>query len=143
MRVVSLLPSATETVYALGQGDLLVGRSEECDFPSEARRLPIVMHARTLDASRPSREIDARVAAARSTDQSLYDLDISLLTHLAPDLILTQDLCRVCSVTDAEVLVACRTASVEAQLLSLSPRRLGEVWDSIERIGVAVGAGVA
>jgi iron complex transport system substrate-binding protein len=143
MRVVSLLPSATETVCALGRRSALVGRSEECDFPPEVRELPVVMRARTLDSSRPSAEIDARVRATRSDDQSLYDLDVPLLTRLAPDLVLTQDLCRVCSVTDAEVLQACQAARLEPRLVSLTPRDLPGVWDSIDAVGQAIGAGAA
>ncbi len=143
MRVVSLLPSATETVCTLGQGHRLVGRSEECDYPAEVQRLPVVMHARTLDSSRPSAEIDARVQAVRSSDESLYTLDIPRLAELAPDLILTQDLCRVCSVTDTEVLDACRKARVDPAIVSLTPRRLGDVWDSIETIGAALSAAPA
>jgi iron complex transport system substrate-binding protein len=143
MRAVSLLPSATEIVCALGRRPILVGRSEECDYPEEVRDLPVVMRARTLDASRPSGEIDSRVQTARSSDQSLYDLDIPLLARLSPDVVLTQDLCRVCSVTDSEVLEACRSARVEPRIVSVTPRRLAEVWDSIETIGAAIGAGPA
>lgn len=143
MRVVSLLPSATETVCALGRRSSLVGRSEECDYPVEVRELPVVMRARTLDAAGPSAEIDARVRAVRSAQESLYELDVPLLARLAPDLVLTQDLCRVCSTTDDEVLEACRRAHVDPRLVSVSPRRLTEVWDSISTIGAAVGAGAA
>jgi iron complex transport system substrate-binding protein len=138
MRVVSVLPSATETVFALGHGPELVGRSAECDFPEAAARLPVVMRPRTWDADRPSREIDARVRSVRARSESLYELDIERIRDLRPDLLLTQDLCGVCSVTDAEVRKACALAGVTPEILSLSPRRLGEVWDTIERIGVAL-----
>lgn len=139
MRVASVLPSATETVFAVGAGASLVGRSEECDYPSEVRRLPVVMRARSADFGRPSAEIDARVRAALRSGEGLYDLDVDLLARLAPDVILTQDLCRVCSVTDAEVVEACRLAGASSRIVSVSPTRLGEVWEAVATIGRAVG----
>lgn len=139
MRVVSLLPSATEIVCAMGAGSQLVGRSSECDYPPEVARLPAVMRPRTLDTEAPSRTIDERVRAARGSGESLYWLDIPALTDLRPDLLLTQDLCGVCSVTESEVVSACREAGVHPQILSLTPRRLREVWESIDRIGEALG----
>ena len=138
MRIVSVLPSATEIVYALGHGRELVGRSAECDYPAEAARLPVVMRPRTLDSDRPSREIDARVRAARGAHESLYELDIGRLRTLRPDLLLTQDLCGVCSVTDQEVAAACAEAGVRPTIVSLAPRRLEEVWSSLETVGRAV-----
>lgn len=138
MRVVSVLPSATEIVFALGHGHELVGRSAECDFPPEATRLPAVMRPRVWDAERSSAEIDARVRAVRGRDESLYDLDIEALRRLEPDLLLTQDLCSVCSVTDAEVAAACARADVAPRIVSLSPRSLGDVWLSVDVIGRAV-----
>jgi iron complex transport system substrate-binding protein len=106
MRVISLLPSATEIVHELGAGASLVGRSEECDYPAAVRDLPVVMRARAWDGDRPSDEIDDRVRRVRATGASLYELDLERLSALAPDLLLTQDLCSVCSVTDAEVVAA-------------------------------------
>ncbi len=138
MRVVSVLPSATEIVWALGHGAELVGRSAECDYPEAVRSLPVVMRPRTLDAERPSREIDARVRTARGRLESLYELDLDLLRRLDPDLILTQDLCGVCSVTDAEVAAACAKADVAPRIVSLTPRTLEGVWRSVETIGRAL-----
>jgi iron complex transport system substrate-binding protein len=138
MRVVSVLPSATEIVYALGHGAELVGRSAECDFPVEAQRLPVVMRPRTLDSDRPSREIDRRVREARSRGESLYELDIDLLHLLAPDLLLTQDLCSVCSVTEAEVAEALTRAGVAPRVVSLRPRTLEEVWTTFGTIADAL-----
>lgn len=135
MRVVSVLPSATEIVCALGHGSDLVGRSAECDFPPTVRGLPVVMRPRVWDADRPSREIDARVRAVRSTGASLYELDIERLRQLEPDVILTQDLCGVCSVTEAEVASACAKADVAPLVVSLTPRTLTQVWSTVERIG--------
>jgi iron complex transport system substrate-binding protein len=141
VRVVSVLPSATEIVCALGQRGSLVGRSEECDFPLDVRSVPVVMRARTLDRDRPSGEIDARVRASLAEGQSLYTLDIPLLECLQPELLLTQDLCRVCSVTEDEVAGACERAGVRPQVVSLSPRSLNEVWQSVETIANALGCG--
>lgn len=138
MRVVSVLPSATEIVFALGHGAELVGRSAECDFPSTVKQLPVVMRARTLDSDRPSVEIDARVRRARSRNESLYQLDIGLLKLLRPDLLLTQDLCGVCSVTEAEVAEACGRAGVTPRVVSLAPRTLVEVWASFTTVALAL-----
>ncbi len=138
MRVVSVLPSATEIVFALGHGSELVARSEECDYPPEAVRLPVVMRAKARDADRPSREIDTRVRAVRGQGESLYSLDVDLLQRLRPDVLLTQDLCSVCSVTDEEVRVACGKAGVAPRIVSLSPRTLSEVWESVRAVGEAL-----
>ncbi len=135
MRVVSVLPSATEIVCALGHGAELVGRSAECDFPATVRSLPVVMRPRTLDADRPSHEIDERVREARGQGESLYELELDLLRRLDPDVILTQDLCGVCSVTDAEVAAACAKADVAPRIVSLTPRTLEGVWRSVETVG--------
>jgi len=139
MRVVSVLPSATEIVFALGHGSELVGRSAECDFPIAARELPVVMRPRTLDGDAPSQEIDARVREARGRNESLYTLDVPLLARLRPDLLLTQDLCGVCSVTEDEVWEACSRAGVAPAIVALTPRTLPEVWSSIESVGEALG----
>jgi len=139
MRVVSVLPSATEIVHALGRGSDLVGRSAECDFPPEVRNLPVVMRPRTWDADRPSREIDDRVRTARSRNESLYTLDLDLLRVLRPEVLLTQNLCGVCSVTEEEVTSACARAGVEPRVVSLSPTNLSQVWDSVETVGTAIG----
>jgi iron complex transport system substrate-binding protein len=138
MRVVSVLPSATEIVCALGHRDELVGRSAECDFPASVASLPVVMRPRAWDADRPSREIDARVREARVRSESLYTLDVDLLRSLEPDLLLTQDLCGVCSVTDAEVAAACARADIAPRIVSLTPRTLSGVWESVETVGRAL-----
>ncbi len=139
MRIVSVLPSATEIVCALGAQGELVGRSAECDYPRSVTELPIVMRPRTLDPESPSAAIDARVREARSRDESLYELDIERLRSLRPDLLLTQDLCGVCSVTDAEVTAACAVAGVDPRIVSLTPRTLEEVWSTIVTVGGAIG----
>lgn len=139
MRVVSLLPSATEIVCALGRRPDLVGRSEECDYPSDVQSLPVVMRSRSLAANLSSADIDRIVRKTRGSGESLYELDLPRLRGLVPDLLLTQDLCGVCSVTDREVEEACTMAGVTPKILSVAPRTLEEVWGSIEQIGAALG----
>lgn len=139
MRVISVLPSATEIVVALGHGSELVARSSECDFPEGTRGLPVVMRPRTWDRDRPSKEIDTRVRSSRARGESLYELDVALLRDLKPDLLLTQDLCSVCSVTEEEVASACAIAGVRPRVVSLTPTRLSEVWDTVETLGRELG----
>ena len=139
MRVVSVLPSATEIVCAIGHRPDLVARSSECDYPEDVRTLPVVMHPRTLDADRSSKEIDERVRRARDRRESLYALDVEGLGRLAPEVLLTQDLCGVCSVTDEEVVEACKRAGIQPRIVSLSPTNLAQVWNSVETVGEAVG----
>jgi iron complex transport system substrate-binding protein len=143
VRVVSLLPSATEIVHYLGCGSMLVGRSAECDYPEEVQALPAVMRPKVSDADRPSGEIDARVRAAREHGESLYWIDVPLLGSLQPDVILTQDLCGVCSVTGDEIRAACRSAHVEARIVSLTPHSLSEIRRDIRTVAEALGAEVA
>jgi iron complex transport system substrate-binding protein len=138
MRVVSLLPSATETVCALGHEAELVGRSAECDYPASIRGLPVLMRPKTWDADRPSREIDARVRRTLHAKESLYELDLDRLRALDPDVLFTQDLCSVCSVTDAEVAAACAKADVAPRIVSLTPRTLSDVWLSVDTVGRAL-----
>lgn len=135
----SLLPSATEIVYRLGAGSVLVGRSAECDYPPAVIDLPVVMHARRLDSESPSGTIDERVRAVRGAGESLYELDHDRLLELRPDVILTQDLCGVCSVTEEEVRSACRRAGLDPAIIALTPRDLGEVRASIHTVGRALG----
>ena len=139
MRVISVLPSATEIVHALGHGAELVARSAECDYPPDVQRLPIAMRPRTWDADRPSHEIDERVRRARARNESLYELDLDLLRKLEPDVLLTQNPCGVCSVTEEEVMNACARAGVRPRVVSLVPTNLTEVWDSFEIVAQALG----
>lgn len=139
MRVVSLLPSATEIVAALGHASELVGRSHECDYPPFILDRAVVMRPKVDDFERPSEEIDERVRAARGRGESLYELDVARLRSLQPDLLLTQELCGVCSVTGEEVAAACRAAGIDPRIVSLTPKTLADVWGSIRTVGEALG----
>lgn len=145
MRICSLLPSATEIVGHLGLTDALVGVSEECDWPAEVRGLPVVTASRVSPASLTSSQIDAAVRDSIADGRSLYALDEELLADLAPDVIVTQDLCAVCAVSSSDVTTLCPVA---ADVISLNPTTLEGIAASVEalasRLGVAErGASVA
>jgi iron complex transport system substrate-binding protein len=133
VRVVSLLPSATEIVAELDRLEVLVGRSEECDWPPAVRDLPVVSRARVDTASLTSREVDDVVREAVSGGGSLYVVDEGALDELRPDLVLTQDLCAVCAVASGEL------CALDVPTLSLDPRTLEEIAASVERLGEALG----
>jgi iron complex transport system substrate-binding protein len=137
-RIVSLLPSATEIVCELGLGEQLVGVTHECDYPPFVQRLPKV--TRTLiphDAS--SREIDGLVRERLKTERALYTLDLPTLERLRPDLIVTQTLCSVCAVAEAEVTAAAGALPGCPTVVNLEPRRLGEVFECLRLVGDAAG----
>src|SRR5262249_13552634 len=126
-RVISLLPSATEAVCALGLGECLVGRSHECDFPPEVRQLPAVT-VPELSSAAPSAEIHRQVTDRAAHGRSVYGLDEASLRALRPDVILTQDHCGVCAVGKADVARVLDTWSGDRpRVVSLSPQRLPEV----------------
>jgi iron complex transport system substrate-binding protein len=135
MRIVSLLPSATEIVGALGLADRLVGRSEECDWPPEVRALPAVTASRVDTSALAGAEIDAAVRAALAEGRSLYAVDAALLERLQPDLILTQDLCEVCAVSSSEV----RSCAAGAEVVSLDAHTIGELCERIEELAARLG----
>jgi iron complex transport system substrate-binding protein len=138
-RIISLLPAGTEIVAALGAADELVGRSHECDFPAGVRALPIVSKpALSLDGLSQS-EIDGAVSARMSTGESLYVVDERLLNDLAPDIILTQDLCQVCAPSGTELSRALASVSSKPAVLYLTPRTLGEIDENILDVGEAIG----
>jgi iron complex transport system substrate-binding protein len=139
MRIVSLLPSATEILFALGLGDQVVGVTHECDFPPEARSKLTLTRSR-LAPELSSGAIDAAVSAEiESPAHSLYTIDRDLLARLAPDLIVTQALCEVCAVAYDEVLDAVRGLPHQPTVLNLEPTSLDEVLSAIEQVGAATG----
>ncbi len=139
MRICSLLPSATEIVFALGLGDRLVGVTHECDYPPEAARLPAVTRSVIDHAGRPSAEIHRHIASALHGGSSIYALDQRLLERLDPGLILTQELCQVCAVSYGQVQRAVRELPGERRVLSLEPTSLEGILDSIRQVGEVAG----
>jgi len=138
-RIISLLPSCTEIVCALGLADRLVGRSHECDFPPAVRRLPACT-APKLDSTTTSGEIDRDVKTLVRNALSIYRVDSEQLNGLRPDLILTQSQCAVCAVSLPEVERAVGGWIESApRILSLAPNRLADVWSDIQRVADAVG----
>jgi iron complex transport system substrate-binding protein len=140
MKIVSLLPSATEIAFALGLGDQLQGRSFECDHPPEAARVPIVSGtALTTNGSGDATAIDSEVSSLVAQGESIYVLDEERIRSIAPDLILAQDLCRVCAVPSGEVEQALETIGCTSEVVSLDPERLDEVIDGIGQVGEVTG----
>jgi iron complex transport system substrate-binding protein len=136
VRICSLLPSATEIVADLGLTDSLVGVSNECRWPPEVVGKPVVTAARVDTARLTSLDIDAAVRASVRDGVSLYAVDADLIAALEPDLIVTQDLCSVCAVSSGELATAC---PVGAEVLSLDPRTLGEVAESVRTLAGRLG----
>ena len=139
-RIVSLIPSATEIVCALGCEDQLVGRSHECDYPVSVQSLPVCT-APKFNPSGSSREIDNRVKSLLADAVSVYQIKQDQLKALSPDIILTQAQCEVCAVSlnDVEQAIGEMTGNVPT-LVSLSPNRLEDVWSDINTVAGALGA---
>ena len=137
MRIVSFLPSATEMACALGLGDSIVGITHECDFPPEVKYKPVVVRA-VLPLERMSQsEIDRAVAERIGNGESLYQIDEQLLRELAPDLILTQNLCQVCAPSGNEVSQVLKALPKAPQILWLTPQSLNEIFDNVRELGAA------
>ncbi len=139
MRLVSLLPSATEIVYALGLGEDLVGVTFECDEPPAARSEKTIVVGGRDTRGMTAREIDSYVRAQLAAGADLYTLHARALADLRPDLILTQDLCRVCALPSGQVEDALAYLGCQADVLSLDPHSLDEVFDSILAVGRRTG----
>ncbi|MDP6473401.1 MAG: cobalamin-binding protein [Alphaproteobacteria bacterium] len=139
LRIVSLLPSASEIVAALGLAERLVGRSHECDWPPEVKELPVCTRPRlALDGS--SAEIDRQVSRFAARALSIHELDMDVLRSLRPTHIVTQDQCEVCAVSLSDVEAALgEDLGGAVEIVSLSPMRLGQVWASIRQAGTALG----
>ena len=139
MRVVTLLPSATEIVCALGKEDSLVGVSHSCDFPASVRDLPR-MTSTHVPYTASSEVIDAYVREHLTGHEALYDLDVDKLEAAAPDLVVSQALCDVCAVSTGDVLGAIHALASKPLLVDLEPNTLDDVLDDILRVGAALDA---
>lgn len=140
MRIVSLLPSATEIVFALGLGDDLVGVSLECNHPPAARTKPVVSGTSLpVDDLVTAADIDRAVTEKMDAGKPLYVLDRERISDARPDLILAQDLCRVCAVPSGDVEAALDVLGCRAEVLSLDPGRLDDVIACVGAVGAATG----
>jgi iron complex transport system substrate-binding protein len=134
MHIVSLLPSATEILFALGLDREIVGVSHECDFPPHARTKPVVIHSRMPHDASPA-EIDRLVSEYVHRGESLYAVNAEVLEALAPDLIITQDLCHVCAASPDDLATALGRFERRPEVLCLNPQDLGDVWRDILWVG--------
>jgi iron complex transport system substrate-binding protein len=139
MRIVSLLPSATEIVYLLRLGNQLTGVSHECDYPPDALRKPKIVKAALGSHRMSSREIDDAVLALRTQGEGVYQIDLEALRAADPSLILTQEICDVCATPYAQVQEAVTKLPRKPEILSLNPQRLDDVLQDIQRVGDATG----
>ncbi|WP_319422664.1 cobalamin-binding protein [Pleurocapsa sp. FMAR1] len=139
LKIVSLLPSATEIIDCLGLTEALVGRSHECDYPNQVKDLPVCTEAR-LDSSKKSGEIDADVQSLMQEALSIYKIKTEVLERLQPTQIVTQDQCDVCAVNLPEVERAiAKLINSHPQVISLQPNLLHQVWTDIERVAQTLG----
>jgi iron complex transport system substrate-binding protein len=138
MRVVSLLPSATEIICALGAREELVGRSHECDYPPGVEGVPVLTSARIGPLS-TSAEIDSTVRDVLKDALAIYDIHVERLRDAKPDVIVTQDLCEVCAVSLHDVRAAvARLAAHDVTIVNLHPTRLGDIWNDVERVAGSI-----
>jgi len=139
LRIVSLLPSATEIVCALGLDENLVGVTHECDFPKGVENKPHLTASKISHETMTSKEIDHAVRTNLDGHGSIYDLDTQLLEELKPDLIITQELCDVCAVSYKTVLKAAKMYVADAQVVSLEPNTIADIFENIKLIGELCG----
>jgi iron complex transport system substrate-binding protein len=133
VRIVSLLPSATEILFSLGLDAEVVGVSYDCDFPPQVSQRRVVVDSR-IPPGLPSLEIDRRVREYVERGESLYIVSADALRELAPDLVVTQDLCLVCAASPDDLAAVLANFEKRPRVLSLNPRNLGDVWDDILRV---------
>jgi iron complex transport system substrate-binding protein len=138
MRIASLVPSATEMLFALGLGDSVIAVTHECDYPPEARSLPHLTRT-VLPEGLTAREIDAAVKATVGEGRALYELDEERLAELAPDLIVTQAICDVCAVSYEDVLEVAARLPSKPKVVQQDPSTLGEMLEDVIRLGEATG----
>ncbi|MBA2505606.1 MAG: cobalamin-binding protein [Thermoleophilaceae bacterium] len=142
MRIASLVPSSTEMLFALGLGDDVVGVTHECDHPEGAQELPHLTRSLIPEGLSAS-EIDAAVRERTTKGEAIYELDAELLRELAPELIVTQELCEVCAVSVDDVRAVAKDLPTEPELISLDPTTLGEVLADVPRLATAARASEA
>lgn len=140
MKIVSLLPSATEIVCALGLEENLAAITHECDFPAQITHLPAITASRISHDTMTSKEIDHAVRTHLDGHGSIYDLDTALLAEINPDLILTQELCDVCAVSYKQVEKAARMYVADSTVVSLEPNTIEGVFETIITVGGLTGA---
>ena len=138
-RIVSFLPSATEMICALGLADRLAGVTHECDFPPVVRGKPVVVRSALAIETMSQSEIDAAVTQRLRQGLSLYQVDEKLLQDIAPDLIVTQDLCQVCAPSGNEVAQVLNALPHKPKILWLTPKSLDEIFDNLRELGGATG----
>ena len=138
MRIVSLLPAATEIVCALGLRESLVARSHACDFPEGVGQLPALTRSR-VDSSLPSGSLDAEVRRVVTQGLPLYELDEARLAELRPDVVVTQETCAVCAVSRAQVAACLEGVASPPRIVSLSPARLSDVLSDVRAVAAACG----
>lgn len=136
MQICSLLPSATEILYALGLGDSVAGITHECDFPPAAKGKPVLLHPR-LNLDVTPAEMDRQVKEMIAPGESIYLVDSEMLKRIAPDLIVTQDLCHVCTASPDDLAGVLLRLPKQPKVLSLTPHTLSDVWEDIRRAGDA------
>jgi iron complex transport system substrate-binding protein len=139
VRIASLVPSATETLFALGLGDEVVAVTHECDYPPEAQELPHLTRS-VVPEGLPAAEIDRAVRELTGQGRAIYELDERALQDALPDLIVTQALCPVCAVSVDDVRTIAEEIESQPQVLSLDPTTLGEVLADIRTLGIAADA---
>jgi iron complex transport system substrate-binding protein len=136
MRIVSLLPSATDIIAELGLLDSLVGISEDCNWPPEVAGKPVVARSRIEVAALTSAQIDELFTNSKSEGHSLYAVDARLMSELKPDLVITQDLCEVCAVSSGDLTTAC---PIGAEVFSMNPRSFDDVAKSVIALADKLG----
>src|SRR5258708_39899376 len=138
MKICSLLPSATEILFALGLGDQIAGVSHECDFPPEARSKPVVIVSR-ISHTESAAAVDRQVREFLERGESLYSVDLAALGAIEPDLIITQDLCHVCAATPDDLGAALAQLHRQPQVVTLNPHSLADVCADIRAVARATG----
>ena len=139
MRIASLVPSATETLFALGLGDQVIAVTHECDYPPEAQELPHLTRS-VIPEGLSAAEIDVAVREHTQRGEAIYELDANVVLDLAPELIVTQEVCPVCAVSADDVRAIAQELDPAPEVLSLDPSTLGEVLADIRTLGVTADA---